>query len=68
MKHYKAGRVVFLHTGEHECRAVVPNVFVTHGLVTGNVPSKSLLSVRRMEGCVSSNLKGGACFRLKARI
>jgi len=33
-----------------------------------NVPSKSLLSVRGMEGRVSSNLKGGACVRLKARI
>jgi len=28
-----------------------------------NVPSKSLLSVRGMEGRVSSNLKGGACVR-----
>jgi len=32
-----------------------------------NVPSKSLLSVRGMEGRVSSNLTGGACVRLKAR-
>jgi len=30
--------------------------------------SKSLLSVRGMEGRVSSNLKGGACVGLKARI
>ena len=36
--------------------------------VVTNVPSKSLLSVRQMEGRVSSNLKGGACLRLKARI
>jgi len=33
-----------------------------------NVPSKSLLGVRGMEGRVSSNLKGGAYVRLTARI
>jgi len=36
--------------------------------LTSNVPSKSLLSVRGMEGRVNSNLNGGACVRLKARI
>ena len=41
---------------------------VLKDLLVVNVPSKSLLSVRGMEGRVSSNLKGGSCFRLKARI
>jgi len=43
-------------------------VFIHFEKLTSNVPSKSLLSVRGMEGHVSSNLKGGACVRLKARI
>ena len=44
------------------CASMLINRFVR------NVPSKSLLGVRGMEGRVSSNLKGGAYVRLTARI
>jgi len=43
-------------------------VLMSNSGVATNVLSKSLLNVRGMEGRVSSNLKGGACVRLKARI
>ena len=69
--------ILFLSTFWANCVLLKPGVYTPtlkkHQAVRDlkkfeNHCSKSLLSERGMEGRVSSNLKGGSCFRLKACI